>query len=68
MFNCKDQTAANPLDLDQWRFYVLSAKKLDLMLPDQKSATRLSVIQKIGAINSDYSGLREAIRSEFSAE
>jgi hypothetical protein len=67
VFNCKEQNTANPLDLDQWGFYVLSAKKLDHMLPDQKSA-RLSVIQEIGAINSDYSGLREAIRSEFSAE
>lgn len=67
VFNCKEKDAANPLDLNQWVFYVLSAKKLDNMMPNQKSA-RLSVIQKSGAIYSDYSGLHQAIYDAFTAE
>ena len=63
VFNCKEQDIANPLDLIQWEFHVLSANKLDDILPNQKSI-RLSVIQKIGATCVDYSGLYQAIHCE----
>jgi len=62
--NCKEQDVVNPLDLNQWEFHVLSAKKLNNMLPNQKSIS-LTGIQKIGAIKTDYSGLHQAIHSEF---
>ena len=64
VLNCKEQDAVNPLDLNQWEFYVLSAKKLDNLLPNQKSIN-LPGVQKIGAMRTEYSGLYQAIHREF---
>ena len=64
---CREQDAVNPLDLNQWEFYVLSAKKLDNLLANQKSIN-LAGVQKIGAKRTEYSGLYQEIRNEFVAE
>ena len=67
VLNCMEQNVANPVDLNQWEFYVLSAKKLDKVIPNQKSI-RLSGIIKIGARKTDYSGLYLTIQREYVAE
>lgn len=64
VFNCKEQDIANPLDIAQWEFHVLNAKKLDNLLPRQKSIN-LSGIQKIGAQQTNYSGLLQVIHNEM---
>lgn len=67
VFNCMEQDMANPIDLNQWEFYVLNAKKLDRVIPTQKTI-RLSGINKFGARKTDYSGLHQIVQSEYSAE
>ena len=67
VFNCKDQEVANPLDLNQWEFHVLNVRKLDRILPNQKSISLASIL-KLGALNSDYAGLNQAIHREFTLE
>ena len=67
VFNCMEQDIANPIDLNQWEFYVLNAKKLDRVIPNQKTI-RLSGINKFGAQKTDFSGLNQIIQSEYLAE
>ena len=37
LFSCKDAGTANPLDLKQWEFYVLSTRVLDKQAPPSKT-------------------------------
>ena len=60
VFYCKEQDIANPLDIAQWEFHVLSSKKLDSTLPKQKTIS-LSSIKKLDAQKTDYAGLLKAI-------
>lgn len=66
VITCKDQDIVKPLDLNQWEFHILSARKLDNVLPNQKTVS-LAGLQKIGAIKTDFSGLYQVIHSEFAA-
>lgn len=66
VITCKEQDSVNPLDLDQWDFYVLSTNKLNDKIPDQKKIC-LAGIQELGARKTNYSGLYQAIHSEFVA-
>ncbi len=56
----KDQDTIDPLNLDQWEFYVLSSKVLDQELGNQKTIG-LSRLIEIGAEKVDFEGLREAV-------
>jgi len=64
LLHCKEQDTVNPIDLNQWEFFVLSAEKLNRILPNQKSIN-LTGIQRIGARKTDYSGLHQSIHCEF---
>lgn len=56
-----DDAVPDPLDLDQWAFYVLPSRVLDERIPTQKSITLSSLLRfeptKIG-----FDGLRGAVR------
>ena len=41
----KDQKTVNPLDLNQWDFYVLSAKKIEEKFPELKSITLMRLME-----------------------
>jgi hypothetical protein len=41
----KDKTTVNPLDLDQWRFFVLPTSRLDQELGDQKRVSLSRLMQ-----------------------
>jgi len=62
VFSEKDQKKANPLNLDQWDFYVLATTKLDSAIPNQKTIVLSSLI-KLCPIATDFDGLRDAIES-----
>lgn len=62
LFACKDPALANPLDLSQWEFYVLSTKILDAKIPKQKTIT-LNSLKKLGAIQIEYSKLNSTIQN-----
>lgn len=56
----KEQETIDPLDTDQWRFYVLPTRVLNEKVPEQKTIT-LSGIIRLGAEETDFSGLRDAV-------
>lgn len=56
----KEQETANPLDLSQWEFYVLTSRKLDQDVPFQKTLSFNGLI-KLGAIQSDFWGLKNTV-------
>ena len=53
LFACKDPKIANPLNLEQWDFYVLATSTLNKKIPNQKTITLNSLI-KLGAIKTQY--------------
>lgn len=58
----KDKTTVNPLNLDQWEFYVVSTLQLNNDLGNQKSIS-LSVLQKLAkALN--FSELKDDVLSK----
>lgn len=60
----KEQDTANPLDISQWDFFILSTRLLNEKIPNQKTIS-LNGIQKIGAIKSDFYGLKCAINKAY---
>lgn len=59
---CSDPRAYDPLNIDQWLFYVLSARKVEALA--QKTA-RLSTIERIGGPPVAWSGLAVAVATVF---
>lgn len=62
LFACRKQEQANPLDMTQWEFYVLSTKKLDKAVPYQKTI-RLSSLLQLGAKKVDFHGICHAVKN-----
>lgn len=62
--NHKDQDTVNPLDLNQWQFYVLNTKVLNEKATHQKSI-QLSSIKKLGAVHTDYNNLNQTINNVY---
>ena len=58
----QDQREVDPLDLDQWQFFVLSTRTLDRELGAQKSMA-LSTLLGLDPFVVSYGGLRQAIRA-----
>jgi len=57
----KDQATINPLNLEQWEFYVISTNKLNEMLGQQKSIS-LSRLMALNPIEADYETMSGAIK------
>lgn len=57
-----DPETANPLDLFQWEFYVISTNVLNQTVGDQKRISLGSLI-KLGAMKCDFKDLCEVIKS-----
>ena len=53
----KDQETLNPLNLEQWKFYILLTSILDQKLHNQKTIT-LSSLTKINPIKSNFEDMR----------
>ena len=56
----KDQETINPLNVDQWEFYVLATSKLDEHCPKQKSI-RLAPLKALGPEQPSYATLSETV-------
>ena len=56
----KDRDTVNPLDTAQWKFFVLPTKVLNEKVGAQKTIA-LSGVIKLGAKETDFTGLRDAI-------
>lgn len=58
----KNQDTINPLDMTQWKFYVLPTAVLNKKVGNQKTIS-LSGIMKLGGKETDYNGLRDTVLS-----
>lgn len=58
----KDQATINPLDLDQWTFYLLQTSVLNTKLEVQKTIT-LSSLRRLGPVECNYSELAKVLVS-----
>ncbi|MBU3072539.1 hypothetical protein [Clostridium estertheticum] len=56
----KDQDTVNPLNMEQWEFYVLNTEVLNEKLPKQKTIV-LNSLLKLNPIKCEYGNIREAI-------
>lgn len=57
VFTETDRSKANPLNMEQWDFYLLPTRVLDEKCPGQKKVS-LSVLQKLGAVRCGYGELQ----------
>jgi len=60
LFAEQDRDRADPLDLDQWKFYILPTRVLDERLGPQKTVG-LARLAKIGAVRCGFGALRKAV-------
>lgn len=60
VFNSKNVETANPLNMDQWEFYVLSTEELNKKSETQQTI-RLNSLIKLPVIKVDYCDLRNTI-------
>ncbi|MFE3854556.1 hypothetical protein ACFXPN_25890 [Streptomyces griseorubiginosus] len=56
----QDKQTLDPLDLDQWTFYVLPTRVLDERCPSQKTI-RLSSLEQLSPLMTDFIGLPKAV-------
>lgn len=57
----KNPKILDPMNVSQWTFWVLSTRILDKYLPDQKTI-RIPLLEKLGAENVNYFGLKDAVK------
>lgn len=62
LFACMDPQIANPIDLSQWEFFIISTKELDQKVPRQKTITLTSLV-KLGAQKVSYSEIANGIQA-----
>ena len=60
----RDQDTVNPLDLDQWTFYVAATSLLDDMLGSQKTVS-LSTLLRIGVTGCEFGRLSDFIHDAY---
>lgn len=56
----RNKSTLNPLNIDQWSFYVISTRILNRLVPNQRSVT-LSKLASLGALQVPFSGLAGSI-------
>ena len=57
-----DKSTLNPLDLDQWEFYILPTSILNAKVPIQKKI-RLNSLLKLNPLKTNFDGIKEAINN-----
>ncbi|MEX0906638.1 MAG: hypothetical protein WD028_13000 [Balneolaceae bacterium] len=60
LLNHKRQETVDPLNIDQWKFYVISTKSLNVKLGEQKSLG-LNTLMKIGAKEAEFENLESVV-------
>ncbi|MFF5988035.1 hypothetical protein [Prauserella flavalba] len=63
VFTATDRAVADPLDLDQWDFYVMSTDRLNDAVGEQKSI-RLTSLLRHAPRECDFGGLAAAVHAE----
>ena len=57
----QDKQTLDPLDLDQWTFYVLPTRILDEHCPTQRSIRLSSLVERLSPLKTDFAGLPQAV-------
>jgi hypothetical protein len=57
----QDKQTLDPLDLDQWTFYVLPTRVLDERCPTQRSIRLSSLVERLSPLRTDFAGLPKAV-------
>lgn len=60
LLDAETKEALDPLNLDQWSFYVLAARVLDERVPEQKAITAGGLLH-LGAIECAYGELAQVV-------
>lgn len=60
LFSNADRRTADPLKLDQWRFWVAATTTIDEVMGDQKRVS-IQGMEKIGAAECDFYGLQREV-------
>ena len=63
----RDKATVDPLDIDQWEFYVVATRQLDEHLGDQKTAA-LGTLVSAGAAPTQYDELSQAVNRAAGGE
>jgi len=64
-YKCMVRSPENPLNLDNWGFYVLATYKINNIFGKQKSVSLDSLLKRGNPIRCDYEGIRAAIAKEY---
>ena len=67
LLNHKDKTSVDPLNMNQWVFYVISTTELDNAVGNQKTIS-LSSLEKLGPIVCQYNELNTSINKAANFE
>ena len=62
LFASQDPATADPLNLTQWEFYIISTKVLNECIPNQKPIT-LNSLKKLGAQKANYESILDTINT-----
>ena len=57
----KDQNTVDPLNVDQWKFFVISTQRLNEEIGEQKSIS-LNRLEQIGVIEARFGEIAQAIK------
>jgi len=60
VLTCKDREKVDPLNMNQWEFYVLHTNILNAHCPDKKTIL-LSTLEKVQAYKADFSQLAKVV-------
>ncbi len=66
LLNCLDRTKVDPLDMNQWEFYVLHTNVLNERCPNQKTIS-LSSLKKLAPIETNYDVLKKTVDQVLAA-
>jgi len=58
----KDQVTINPMNLEQWKFYIVTCQTLDAKLKSQKTLS-LSTLESLDHIQCKYDQLKESLKA-----
>ncbi|MCM1219884.1 MAG: hypothetical protein NC548_35885 [Lachnospiraceae bacterium] len=64
-YKCKERKADNPLNLDNWDFFVLATYKINQIFGASRSVSRETLISRGQPILCGYSEIRNAIEKEY---
>lgn len=65
-YKSKERLPENPLDMNNWDFYVIATYKIDEIFGERKSLPLNILLKRAEPILCSYDGLKEAVAKEYS--